>query len=261
MAMTTSTTQSIREGFRTVTPYVIVNKAPEMLDFMKQAFGAVETHRSTGSAGGFHIEARLGDSMLMIGGGGTFVSPAMPTSLHYFVGEVDPVYERALAAGATSLAEPVDQPYGVREAAVKDVAGNHWYISTPMKDAQGEEIFGLGTVAVYLHPKGADRLIDFMKQAFNAEEVEVYRAQEGGPVAHAKLRIIDSVIELSEAHGEWQPMPTAFFLYVADSDALFNQSLAAGATVVYPLADQPYGHGGGVQDPHGNHWYIYTHKD
>jgi len=65
------------------------------------------------------------------------------------------------------------------------------------------------------------------------------------------------LLELGEAHGQWQPMPTAFYLYVPDSDAVYRRALEAGATSVAPPADQPYGHRmGWVQDPFGNQWFI-----
>src|SRR5437870_13814747 len=58
----------IREGFHTVTPYVIVQGAAELIDFVKQAFGARELYRGTGTAGGIHAEVKIADSMLMIVG-------------------------------------------------------------------------------------------------------------------------------------------------------------------------------------------------
>ena len=61
-----------REGYHAVTPYLIVKPAVELVDFVKQAFGAVELFRTTGSAGGLHCEVKIGDSMVMIGGGPTF---------------------------------------------------------------------------------------------------------------------------------------------------------------------------------------------
>ena len=63
-------TPGAREGFTTLTPYLIVSEAADLIDFVKQTFGAEEIFRSVGSAGGIHCEMRLDDSMLMIGGGG-----------------------------------------------------------------------------------------------------------------------------------------------------------------------------------------------
>src|ERR1700752_3573465 len=111
-----------REGFHSVTPYLTVQKAAELVDFVKTAFGAVESFRATGSAGGLHCEVKIGDSMVMIGGGPSF--DTRPAALHLYVSDVDEVYARAVAAGASSLREPGDFEYGERFAAVKDIGGN-----------------------------------------------------------------------------------------------------------------------------------------
>src|SRR5439155_501428 len=81
--------------------------------------------------------------------------PAL-TGLHLYVPDADQVYRAALEAGADSLRAPVDQPYGDREASVRDVAGNHWYIAT--HQTGGHVPAGLGTVTPYLHPRGAPAL-------------------------------------------------------------------------------------------------------
>ena len=58
----------------------------------------------------------------------------MPTTIYLYVPNVDEVYRRAMAAGAASLTEPADQPYGDRNAGVKDAWGHTWYIATHIKD-------------------------------------------------------------------------------------------------------------------------------
>jgi uncharacterized glyoxalase superfamily protein PhnB len=58
----------------------------------------------------------------------------MKSMFYLYVPDADAAYRRALVAGATSLHEPADQPYGDRSAAVKDVFGNIWYVATPVKD-------------------------------------------------------------------------------------------------------------------------------
>ena len=118
----------IREGFHTVTPYLIVGDAEGLVNFVKQAFEATETFRTTGAAGGLHVEVRLGDSMVMIGGA-SGVEP-MPTMLFLYVEDVDAVYRSALTAGATSIMEPADQPFSDRMGGVQDAFGNQWYIAT-----------------------------------------------------------------------------------------------------------------------------------
>ncbi|HLZ58555.1 MAG TPA: VOC family protein [Ktedonosporobacter sp.] len=129
----TQHTQYIPAGYRTITPYLMVPGAIELIEFVKQAFGAVENYRGIGSEGGLHAEIRIGDSMLMIGGGAGMRDP-MPAALYLYMEDVDAVYQRALQAGATSLSAPEDQPYGDRNAGVKDPFGNIWYIATHIKD-------------------------------------------------------------------------------------------------------------------------------
>jgi PhnB protein len=128
------TVKPVREGFHTITPYLMVREAAQLVDFVKQAFDATELFRTTGSAGGLHVEVRIGDSMVMIGGGGTWNGEPMPAAIYLYMDGVDTVYKRALQAGATSISEPADQPYGDRLAGVKDSFGNVWYISTHMQD-------------------------------------------------------------------------------------------------------------------------------
>jgi uncharacterized glyoxalase superfamily protein PhnB len=256
-SMSKTAVKPIREGFHTITPYLIVQEAAELIDFVKQAFGAEELYRGTGSAGGVHAEVKIGDSMVMIGGGAALSRASTPTGIHLYVRDADAVYQSALEAGASSLQRPVDQAYGDREASVKDVSGNHWYIATH----KGAEYIpeGLRTVTPFLHPRGADRMIDFLARAFGA--VEESRAQSpDGVIHHATVKIGDSMIEMGEAHGQWQPMATTFFMYVDDVDGLYSRALSAGAASQSEPADQPYGDRvAGVSDPFDNLWYIATH--
>ena len=249
-------TKPVRAGFRTVTPYIVVKQIDRIAEFLKQGLGAEETFRSdaTGSGGGFHFEFRLGNSMLMAGGAPNYPGPEVTPSLHYFVDDVDAAYQRALAAGATSLYAPKDQSYDVRDCGVKDATGVDWFLSTPMKYSEGT--LAAGDLTLYLSLRNSDEFMTFVKRAFGAEEIEVHREQ--GRVMHAKLRIQDSLLELSDAHGEWQPRPAMLMLYVDDADAWFNRALAAGAAVHTPMGDQPYGRTGAVRDREGNLWHVCT---
>ncbi len=252
-------TKAVEPALHTITPYLTAREAPELIAFVKQAFGAEELHRATGSAGGIHCSVRIGASTLMIGGGpmpggGEWRHPPNTAAIHLYVKDADAVYRRALEAGAISLQEPVDQPYGDREAGVKDAAGNYWYIAT--HKATGHIPEGLRDLTPFLHPSGADKLIDFLKHAFGAEEAGVYRSPEG-TIAHAQVRIGDSVVEMGEAHGEFQPMPSMFYVYMENVDAVYQRALEAGATSIEEPLNTPYGHRrAGVKDPFGNDWYI-----
>lgn len=255
-----SAVSPIPKGYHTVTPYVVVQDAPGLIDFVTQAFGAVEGFRAIGSAGGIHSEVRVGDSMMMIGGGSPELAwrgASIPTSLHLYVEDADAVYRRALAAGAVSVEEPVDQPYGDREAGVRDSGGNLWWIATHQEGGYKPKDFH--SVTPYLHPHEAEPMIAFLKKAFGAEEMDRH-ASPDGVVHHATVRVGDSVIEMGEAHGAFQPMPSMFYLYVADVDALYARAIQAGATSLSAPRDQDYGdRSGGVKDPFGNQWYIATH--
>jgi len=245
----------VRAGFNTITPYLTVERAEELVEFLKQAFGAVETFRTTGSAGGLHAEVIIGDSRLMVGGGKGI--PEFPTSLHLYVPDTDAVYHQALAAGATSLEEPVDQFYGDREAGVKDPTNNQWWIATHKLGAPGTYTpAGLHAVTPFLHIAGASKFIDFLKEVFDAEETSRDQSPEG-MIHHATVRIGDSIIEMGEAHGEWQPMPPALYTFVEDVDATYKRAVEAGATSVQAPANPAYGgRSAWVKDVWGNTWYL-----
>ena len=242
-----------REGFHTVTPYLIVKPAVELVDFVTQAFGAVESFRATGSASGLHCEVKIDDSTLIIGGGPHF--DTRPAAIHFYVPDVDEIYARAVEAGATSLAAPSDQEYGERIAAVKDIGGNEWYIAKRFDQTPVED---LHAVTLYFHPVGAPKFITFLENAFGAQVVERHESNEGF-VYHAKVRLGDSIVEMGEAHDQWQPMPSAIYMYVEDVDAAYKQALSAGATSALEPTDQPYGdRTAWVNDEFGNVWYLST---
>jgi PhnB protein len=251
----------VRRGFHKVTPYIVTPDGDAMLDFAKNAFGAEITLRAeAGGAGGVHGEVRIGDTMLMMGGGlrgKPFAAKPQTTALHLYVKDTDAAYEKALQAGATSLGKPQDHEYGERGASVKDPFGNFWYIATHHGDSYIPK--GLHDVNIYLHPLRAEPVIGFLRRAFGAQEIAKY-ASPDGVVHHAQVRVGDSVLEMGEAHGPYQPMPSMFYVYVPDCDAVYQGALAAGAKSLHPLTDQPYGdRNGAVTDPFGNIWYIATH--
>jgi PhnB protein len=242
-------------GFRMVSPYLVAEDGPALLDFASKAFGAEELFRTATPGGGVHGEVRIGDSMLMIGGGvpgQKFPGSLHPNALHLYVEDTDAVFKQALAAGATSIDAPRDQDYGERSATVKDAAGNFWYIATNKGESYIPQ--GLHNVNVYLHPRRAEPLIAFMKRAFGAQELAKY-ASPDGVVHHAQIRIGDSVVEMGEAHGKYESMPAMFYLYVPNVDAVYRQTVAAGATSFQEPTDQPYGdRQAGVRDAFGNTW-------
>jgi uncharacterized glyoxalase superfamily protein PhnB len=251
---------SPRATFRTVTPYLTVADVHEEIEFVTQVFGAEGRIYGLGSTGGYHSEYRIGDSMVMIGGGGQGSSwrgaPA-PASLHLYVENVDEVYQRALAAGATSLYPPREQEYGDRDAGIQDSGGNQWFIGT----RQGVPFpAGAANLMPALRPRGAPRMIEYLKQAFAAEATAVHQSPDG-IVRHATIKIGTSVIELGEAHGQWQPMPMTFMLYVDNVEEWYARAMKAEGTIsMGDPRDQAYGDRvGAVKDPFDNTWYIGEH--
>ncbi len=130
----------VPDGFHSVTPYLVVEGVAELIDFLKQAFEAKEIHRTTRPDGTImHAEVRIGDSVVMMGEPVGELKP-MPGSICLYVNDTDTVYKRALEAGATSMMEPADQFYGDRNAGVKDLVGNIWWIATHKEDVSPEEL-------------------------------------------------------------------------------------------------------------------------
>jgi uncharacterized glyoxalase superfamily protein PhnB len=120
---------------------------------------------------------------------------------------------------------------------------------------------GYHSITPYLVVEGVAKLLDFLKQAFDADVKECMRMPDG-TVMHAAIRIGDSMVMMGEARGDHKPMPCSLYLYVPDADAIYRQALQAGATSLMEPADQFYGdRNAGVKDPAGNQWWIGTHKE
>jgi PhnB protein len=122
-----SSTMSARfqpEGWGTVIPRLLTSDVDGQVAFLRAVFGAIgETHP------GKPAEIRIGDSMIMVSDGGGLRAPAA-AFLYVYVPDADDTYRRALDAGARSVEEPADMPYGDRRATVTDPWGNTWQIAT-----------------------------------------------------------------------------------------------------------------------------------
>jgi PhnB protein len=117
---------------------------------------------------------------------------------------------------------------------------------------------GFRTITPYISVTGADRFIDFLKNAFGAQER--YRLDSPRGIGHAQLQVGDSMLMVSEKCDTWPTGPSTLYLYVRDVDATYRTALSAGAVSVMEPADQFYGdRSGGVRDPFGNMWWLATH--
>ena len=128
------------DGYHSVTPYLVVDGAARLIDFLEQSFDAEEVERfaAPGNRVG-HAELRIGDSRVMLGDAHG-EHKAMQAMLYVYVNDVDASYQRALAAGGTSVQTPTDQFYGDRSGGVKDPCGNVWYIATHIEDVSPAEL-------------------------------------------------------------------------------------------------------------------------
>ena len=135
-----STVKPIPEGYHSVTPYLSIKGAPQLIEFMKRAFGAQQLMSMVNEDGLIgHTEMKIGDSVIMLSEAREGYPPA-PTGLYVYVEDVDAVYQRAVEAGGTAIMEPQTHFYGDRSGGVKDMCGNSWWIATRVEDITDEEL-------------------------------------------------------------------------------------------------------------------------
>ncbi len=121
---------------------------------------------------------------------------------------------------------------------------------------------GFHSVTPYLVVRGVSQLLEFLKKAFDAQQL-MRQDRADGSVAHAEVRIGDSMVMLGEPMGEFGPMPTSIYLYVPDCDAGYRRATQAGGSVVMEPTTMSFSgeRYGGVKDPAGNIWWIATHVE
>jgi len=117
---------------------------------------------------------------------------------------------------------------------------------------------GFRAVTPGISAVGTPRLAEFLERAFGAT-LSACTKNTDGTIGHGAIRIGDSLVEICEAKPEWPARPCAIHLYSADTDALFQRAVEAGARILLPLENASYGdRAAAVQDPAGNHWYLAT---
>jgi PhnB protein len=138
----------IPEGYHTATPYLIVDGAAAALDFYKVAFGATELFRMPTPGGKIgHAEFKVGDSIFMMadehpamGAYGPKEYDGSPISIMLYVEDVDAMYNRAIAAGAT-IERPIENKfYGDLAGGIIDPFGHKWFIATHIEDVAPDEM-------------------------------------------------------------------------------------------------------------------------
>lgn len=120
---------------------------------------------------------------------------------------------------------------------------------------------GYHAVTPYLLAEDADGLIRFLEQAFEATLLSRYDGPDGR-MAHAVLQVGDSKVMMGQSTPEWPPTRALIHLYVDDVDAVFRRALEAGGRVIRDPENTFYGdRSAGVDDPHGNQWWLATHVE
>ena len=138
----------IPEGYRTVTPYLIIRDAARAIEFYKRAFGAKEGMRMPLPNGKLaHAEIRIGDSIIMMGDEneewGVRSPQALngtPVGIFLYVPDVDATFKQAVEAGATATMPPADQFWGDRYGKLRDPFGHEWSLGTHIEDVPLEEM-------------------------------------------------------------------------------------------------------------------------
>lgn len=130
-----------------------------------------------------------------------------------------------------------------------------------MSQTEQSELKKYNTVSIWLTTKSTDKLIVFLKEAFNAKELgRVYNAD--GSIGHAEVQIGDSKILMFDSKPEWPAFRSFIHLYVENGDEIYEQALKAGARSMTKLTTHFWGdRGGRVIDPFGNIWWINSHVE
>jgi PhnB protein len=277
---------------RSMSFHLCIAGASSAIDFYREAFGAKELMRLTEPDGRIgHAEIQIGDAVLSIADEYPDYGILSPKTIggssvriHLDVPDVDAFAERAIKAGATLVRPIEDQFYGDRAGQIADPFGYTWIVATHQRNVPVEEMqkeldksaqersakksyeAGINepkmrrenrrAVTPYITVHKPAELIDFVTQSFGA--IEHFRATGSAGGMHAEVSIGDSIVMIGGAE-HIEPMPTAIHLYVPDVDQAYERALKAGAKSLMPVVDQPYGErSGGVEDSHGNRWYIAT---
>ena len=143
-----SSVNPIPAGYHAVTPYLCVRGAAQAIEFYKKAFGAQELSRMPGPDGRIgHAEIKIGDSVIMLsdefpemGGKSAQSLGGTPVGIMLYVDNVDAVFDRAVAAGATSKQAPANQFWGDRFGRLTDPFGHDWSVATHVEDVEPAEM-------------------------------------------------------------------------------------------------------------------------
>ena len=281
-----------------ITPYLTVHDGLAALDFYAAAFGAVETMRvvmdeATGQLG--HAEFRIGEVVFYLSDEFPEMGVVSPhtlggtgVALHVEVGDVDTLFANAVAAGATSLSEPADQPHGARHGTLLDPFGHRWMLSQRIEQVAPAEYIermrehgatvtstsvaspaSTGGIWATLNYSDARAGIRFMVDVLGFEEDLVVSGTDPAVVEHSQLRWPEGgIVQAATANRLGNPFserPTgteSLYVITADPLAVYERCIAAGSEIVLAPASPDYDPSGVVftiRDAEGNLWSFGTY--
>ncbi len=279
-----------------VIPYLTATDAVGALAWYAQAFGAEEQFRVVGPNGLLgHAEFRIGDATFYLSDEHPAMGVVSPTTLggtpsamHLSVTDVDALFARAVAAGATAQREPEDQPHGARHGTLLDPYGHRWMLSQPIEDVSLDEyaarsegsqyrvdiasgasrdgepyVDGIWGSMTYTDPEVGIR---FVTEVLGFEELVLVR-DEGDGIVHSEYRWPEGgIVGISGADDANPFLPPAgrngVYVVTDDPHSVWERCTAAGVDVIrepYAPHYDPDGMGFSVRDPEGNAWSFGTY--
>jgi PhnB protein len=148
VAMSPGKVKPVPEGYRTATPYLIIDGAAKALDFYKRIFGAVEKMRMPSPGGKVgHAEISIGDSIIMLADEHPEIGARSPRAfggsgvgIMLYVDDVDVTVKNAVAEGAKLVQKVEDKFYGDRTGTIEDPWGHTWHVGTHKEDVSEDEM-------------------------------------------------------------------------------------------------------------------------
>lgn len=146
------TIKSIPDGYHSIQPYLMIEGVTAAAEFYKRAFGATECICMKQPDGRVaHAEIQIGDSRIMMADENAQIEAFAPShfggssvSLLLYTEDCDAMYKQSLTAGAKSVREPANQPYGDRMCGILDPFGYKWWIATHIQNVTKEDLEKLG---------------------------------------------------------------------------------------------------------------------
>lgn len=287
-------------------PYLAVHAGAEAIAWYTEAFGAVEAFRVVGDDGSIgHAELTIDGARIMLSDEAPAYGVLSPRSLggtsatvHLTVTDVDALFARAVAAGATAQREPEDQPHGNRHGTLVDPFGHRWMLSQPIEQVSLDEyderaraggyrvergpqpaekgggpggrasdggpyVDGIWGAVAYRDP---DAAIRFVTEVLGFEEQVLVR-DDDGRIVHSEYRWPEGgVVQVAGADPDNPYLPpvgeSGFYVVTRDPLAVWERCRAAGVEVLREPYEPHYDPGGtsfSIRDPEGNSWSFGTY--